>query len=83
MERRSGADHVNRPDTVATADAIPVIDSGTLFEARSAARDRADQAITAAAAGAGFMTVTGLPREVRVDRAARVDLLRLFELPGH
>ncbi|MBI3710519.1 MAG: isopenicillin N synthase family oxygenase [Proteobacteria bacterium] len=60
---------------------IPQIDIASLFCAASAARDAADAAIMAAAAGAGFMSVTGLPETVPIDRDRRQDLLRIFSLP--
>jgi isopenicillin N synthase-like dioxygenase len=60
---------------------IPLIDIGPLFEAPSHARDLADQAIMTAAAAPGFMVVTGFPPHVPMGRAARADLLRLFQLP--
>jgi isopenicillin N synthase-like dioxygenase len=60
---------------------IPVIDIETLFGVSSQARDRTDQAIMAAADSPGFMVVRGLPPEVPAGRAARAELLRLFQLP--
>jgi isopenicillin N synthase-like dioxygenase len=60
---------------------IPSIDVGALFGAASHARDLADQAIMAAAAAPGFMVVTGFPADVPTGRAARAELLRLFQLP--
>jgi isopenicillin N synthase-like dioxygenase len=62
---------------------IPFIDIGPLFGAASLERDLTDQAIMAAAATSGFMVVRGLPPDVPAGRAARADLLRLFQLPEH
>ena len=62
---------------------IPLIDIGPLFGAASLDRDLTDQAIMAAAATSGFMVVRGLPPDVPAGRAARADLLRLFQLPEH
>jgi isopenicillin N synthase-like dioxygenase len=62
---------------------IPVIDLSALFESEgnaTEARARADQAIMAASAGVGFFVARGFPRTVPIDRAARVELLRLFGL---
>ena len=44
--------------------AIPGIDTGALFGARSGARDLTDAAIWRAASEIGFLLVTGLPSEV-------------------
>jgi isopenicillin N synthase-like dioxygenase len=60
---------------------IPLIDISPLFGAPSPARGLIDQAIMAAAATPGFMVVRGLPPDVPAGRAARADLLRLFQLP--
>lgn len=60
---------------------IPFIDVSALFGAASPARDLADQAIKAAAAAPGFMVVRGFPADVPTGRAARAELLRLFQLP--
>src|SRR3981189_2933856 len=60
---------------------IPSIDIGPLFVASSLERDLLDQALLAAAATSGFMVVRGLPPDVPAGRAARADLLRLFQLP--
>jgi len=62
---------------------IPLIDIGPLFGMRSLERDLTDQAIMAAAATSGFMVVRGLPSDLPAGRAARADLLRLFQLPEH
>jgi len=68
---------------VATDVSIPVVDISSLFQSPSPARDSADQAIKAAAATFGFVTVTGFPSDVPVDRSTRSDLLRIFQLPEH
>jgi isopenicillin N synthase-like dioxygenase len=60
---------------------IPLIDIGPLFGPPSLERDCADRAIMAAAAAPGFMVIRGLPPDVPAGRAARADLLRLFQLP--
>jgi isopenicillin N synthase-like dioxygenase len=60
---------------------IPSIDISLLFGASSLERSLVDQAIMAAAATSGFMVVRGLPPDVPTGRAARADLLRLFQLP--
>src|ERR1700730_5667131 len=60
---------------------IPLIDIRPLFGAASLERDLIDRAIMAAAATSGFMVVRGLPPDVPAGRAARADLLRLFQLP--
>src|SRR5207302_1043706 len=60
---------------------IPLIDIGPLFGLRSPERDLTDRTIMAAAAAPGFMVVRGFPPDVPSGRAARADLLRLFELP--
>jgi len=63
--------------------AIPLIDITPLFGKHSLERDLTDRAIMAAAAASGFMVVRGLPPDVPAGRAARADLLRLFQLPEH
>ena len=60
---------------------IPCIDVRSLFETPSRTRELTDQAIMAAAASPGFMVVRGFPSDVPASRAARADLLRLFQLP--
>lgn len=62
-------------------ESIPLIEIGALFGPASDERLHADQAIMAAAASPGFLTVTGLPADVPIGPAARAELLRLFELP--
>jgi len=52
-----------------------------MFAGRTPARDAADRAIMAAAATTGFAVVNGFPADVPVGRAARANLLRLFQLP--
>lgn len=65
----------------ASADArIPVIAIGSLFGARSPARDATDAAIARAAGDTGFLIVTGLPADVPLGPAARGELLRIFTL---
>lgn len=59
---------------------IPVVDVAPLFDAPSAARDRADAAILDAAANIGFMTITGLPADCAPSKPVRAELLRLFAL---
>ena len=60
---------------------IPVIDIAALFGPSSGAREAADRAIADAAAGIGFMTVTGFPGSELLSRERRADLLRLFAIP--
>jgi len=60
---------------------IPILDVAPLFGPASAARDAADRALMRAAAGVGFLCVTGLPAAVPHGRAARAALLRVFTLP--
>jgi isopenicillin N synthase-like dioxygenase len=60
---------------------IPLVDISSLFGEASRERARTDREIMAAAATPGFMVVTGLPPDVPAGRAARADLLRLFQLP--
>jgi isopenicillin N synthase-like dioxygenase len=60
---------------------IPLINIGSLFGGASLERDLADRAIMSAAAASGFMVVTDFPDNVPIGRAARAELLRLFELP--
>jgi isopenicillin N synthase-like dioxygenase len=60
---------------------IPCIDVSSLFGTPSRTRELTDQAIMAAAASPGFMVVRGFPPDVPASRAARADLLRLFQLP--
>ena len=60
---------------------IPIIDIAPLFAAPSTRRDAADQAIMRAAEQAGFFVARGLPKDIRIDAAARSELLRIFQLP--
>jgi isopenicillin N synthase-like dioxygenase len=60
---------------------IPLIDVAPLFESPSLARDRADQALSGAAASFGFFVAGGLPPDLPVDRGSRADRLRIFQLP--
>jgi isopenicillin N synthase-like dioxygenase len=60
---------------------IPLVDVGPLFGAQSPERDLTDRSIMAAAATSGFMVARGLPAHVPIGRAARANLLRLFQLP--
>ena len=59
---------------------IPLVDISPLFVGPSRERSLADQAIMAAAASPGFMTVRGLASDVPAGAAVRADLLRLFQL---
>ena len=60
---------------------IPVIDVSALFCSEAADRARTDAAILRAAAVPGFFLARNLPRAVPIDRASRIELLRLFDLP--
>lgn len=60
---------------------IPVIDIEPLFGAASGERDSTDRAIMDAAAGIGFMTVTGFPAATLLTPAARAQVLAVFALP--
>ena len=60
---------------------IPVIDVSALFLSEAADRARTDAAILRAAAMPGFFLARNLPRAVPIDRASRLELLRLFDLP--
>lgn len=66
---------------MSTDPSIPLIDVGPLFGGPSAARDEADRTIIAAAEQTGFFVAGGFPTEVRIDAAARAELLRVFRLP--
>jgi isopenicillin N synthase-like dioxygenase len=61
---------------------IPVIDVSSLFSGDSADRRRTDGAILRAAATPGFFLARNFPRTVPVDRESRLELLRVFDLPG-
>jgi isopenicillin N synthase-like dioxygenase len=67
------------PQTAAT-ETIPTIAIAALFGGTSRERDAADRAVMEAAAGSGFMIVSGLPADVPLGPAARRALLRIFEL---
>jgi isopenicillin N synthase-like dioxygenase len=60
---------------------IPRINISALFDGPSQDRDETDKAIIAASSHNGFMTVTGLPKDIPLDNQARKELLRLFDLP--
>jgi len=60
---------------------VPLIDIGPLFGPAATARDTVDHAVVAAAADAGFMTLTGLPEQLAVTADKRSALLRIFDLP--
>ncbi|MDP3897547.1 MAG: 2OG-Fe(II) oxygenase family protein [Mesorhizobium sp.] len=60
---------------------IPVIDIAPLFGPASPEREFADRAIMQAAAGIGFMTVTGFPAASLLTPEARGRLLGIFGLP--
>jgi isopenicillin N synthase-like dioxygenase len=59
---------------------VPAINIAALFAGATAARDRTDRAILAAAQDIGFMAVTGIPGDV-LSAAFRKRLLALFTLP--
>jgi isopenicillin N synthase-like dioxygenase len=63
------------------AETIPTIAIAALFGGPSSERDAADRAVMAAAAGSGFMIVSGLPEDVPLGPATRRALLRIFALP--
>ena len=67
---------------MSTDASIPLIDGAPLFAGPSAAREDADQAIMGAAEQTGFFVARGFPDDVRIDSAARSELLRVFQLPG-
>jgi isopenicillin N synthase-like dioxygenase len=60
---------------------IPSIEISALYGPASAAREAADRAIMAAAAGIGFMSVTGMNGHVPIGRPDRSRLLAIFDLP--
>jgi isopenicillin N synthase-like dioxygenase len=60
---------------------IPQIDISSLFGGPTAQRSATDRSIRKASAESGFMTVTGLPKDVPIDRQRRGELLRIFSLP--
>ncbi|HWX81407.1 MAG TPA: 2OG-Fe(II) oxygenase family protein [Steroidobacteraceae bacterium] len=65
-----------------TQASIPVVDIAALFAGPSAMRDGADLAIMRAAEHTGFFVARGLPEDIRIDAAARAELLRVFQLPS-
>jgi isopenicillin N synthase-like dioxygenase len=60
---------------------IPSIDISALWGDPSSVRDATDRAVMAAAAGCGFLVVSGFPADVPVGAASRAELLRVFSLP--
>lgn len=60
---------------------IPQIDISALFGAPSSGRDAADRAVMKAAAGIGFMIVTGFPGAEWLVPDRRRQLLKIFSLP--
>jgi isopenicillin N synthase-like dioxygenase len=60
---------------------IPVVDISALCGPACLARDVADRAIAEAAAGIGFMTVTGFPGSELLSRQRRAELLKVFGIP--
>jgi isopenicillin N synthase-like dioxygenase len=64
-----------------TAAAVPTVDIGALFGPPGPGRERTDNAIMAAAAGVGFLTVAGLAPDVPLGPGARAELQRIFGLP--
>src|SRR5580698_5576891 len=77
---RSREEHVGARAMVLES-SIPVIDVSALFLSEAADRARTDAAILRAAAAPGFFLARNLPRAVPIDRASRLELLRLFDLP--
>jgi isopenicillin N synthase-like dioxygenase len=59
---------------------IPVLEVGALFGGATPARAAVDRAVMEAAGAVGFAGITGLPPEVPVDRATRLELLRIISL---
>jgi isopenicillin N synthase-like dioxygenase len=60
---------------------IPLIDVAPLFAGPSAEQTGVDRAIMSAAEQTGFFVARGFPDSVRIDAAARSELLRVFNLP--
>lgn len=60
---------------------IPVIDIAPLFGPPGPAREACDRAIMDAAAGIGFLQITGPADRIAATAAARAELLRVFSLP--
>jgi isopenicillin N synthase-like dioxygenase len=61
---------------------IPVLEVGALFEGATRERAAVDRALMDAAGAVGFAAIGGLPAEVAVDPATRLELLRIFSLPA-
>jgi isopenicillin N synthase-like dioxygenase len=66
--------------TPSAAASIPAVDVGPLFGPPGPARIATDRAILNAAAGIGFMTITGMPAAIAPTPERRAALLRLFQL---
>jgi isopenicillin N synthase-like dioxygenase len=64
----------------ATASTVSVVHIDALFRDSCLERDTADRALFRAACEMGFVSVTGLPPDVPLGRAARARVLRIFEL---
>ncbi len=60
--------------------AIPQLDIQALFGPAGAQRDASDRAIIDAATRSGFMTVTGLPVDVKLDAVTLRQLFGIFDL---
>jgi isopenicillin N synthase-like dioxygenase len=71
---------VKSPLSVISPSTVPIVEISALFRGKSAAREATDGAIFQAAGDMGFVSVTGLPPNVPIGRAARADLLRIFDL---
>jgi len=61
---------------------VPVLDITALFGPASGARDKTDRDVVRAAASCGFMVIGGLPDDIGVDMASRLQLLRIFDAPA-
>jgi len=72
--------HVTHSSSACLPASIPSVDVAPLFCEASPARDRADRAIVEAAAGVGFFVAGCFPAGLPVNRTARSELLRLFDL---
>jgi isopenicillin N synthase-like dioxygenase len=59
-----------------------VLEVGALFEGATRERAAVDDAVMAAAGAVGFAAIGGLPADVPVDARTRLELLRIFSLPG-
>ena len=73
-------DATPRPTLELATGPIPAIDVSALFRDASSQRDLVDRAIVDAASSVGFFVARGFPADLPVDRASRLELLRLFEL---